>query len=47
MSCKYYQGELTCPKRWEKTKKGNFGYGEMIFCKEQQNIIDFAPKYSL
>ncbi len=36
--CKYFNGELEMPPKWKHKVKGNFWYGEMMFCKGHLNI---------
>ena len=42
--CKYYQGELSCPKKWENDIKGKFWHGEMMFCTNHISIDEWAEK---
>ena len=42
--CKYYQGELSCPKEWENDIKGKFWHGEMMFCTNHINMDVWAEQ---
>ena len=42
--CKYYHGELSCPKEWENDIKGKFWHGEMMFCTNHINMDMWAEQ---
>lgn len=42
--CKYYHGELSCPKKWENDIKGKFWHGEMMFCTNHVCIDEWAER---
>ena len=42
--CKYYHGELSCPKEWENDIKGKFWHGEMMFCTNHINMDVWAEQ---
>lgn len=42
--CKYYNGELSCPKEWENDIKGKFWHGEMMFCTSRISIDEWAEQ---
>ena len=37
-NCSYFNGETDTPKKWKHDVKGNFWYGEMMFCKGRLNF---------
>ena len=40
--CRYFNGEPETPSQWKHQIKGNFWYGEMMFCKGHHDIQQWS-----